>query len=578
MHTAHDIAADTERLWSAESLAAALWEDVYRKRRRRALPHLLVPFDIDRVSPGGAVIDIVQGPKSLASTLTPIGFSDLQLQGSMPSWEQCNSSCNPLGDPVTAEVLNLDDAERLWIRYLRNADRWVGMLDNVDLCYQAACKRSTFLATVIIYLGAKFADWNEGNEHSWSFIDTSAPRSEIPARWKHLKDSLYARARYLAAHAFFNGGRSLETVQAFLLLNLWRETTDSESHLHFGYAARIAMDMRLGDAAPDLDDAMDTVTQRNIARHFRERQKTYLQMLVEDRMQSTLGVTGTTISARAPAVQACASSQSGVAFQPALCAMVTARLLQDRYQQFIEQSNATDVLLHQLQLDLSDWRARHSTEEVHELSSSEESIALYESLIGILQGTVMLHIASAVMKKKFSQSDYETNNTTGRRIDAASLYCIESSERITSAMSQIPPGLVRCVPDSLGLEAAHAARYLCCMLCIYTTADLGPNYLNRAMEMIKKAADIFARAAQHDTDTVSLYATFLDSLPAAAVASSNGIGTRSTDAGLNLAHLHEEAPDLPHTGPLDFGTNFGDNDLFQELFSFLDDDTAGPGL
>ncbi|KIW24666.1 uncharacterized protein PV07_10368 [Cladophialophora immunda] len=146
--------------------------------------------------------------------------------------------------------------------------------------------------------------------------------------WRDLEENLYTRIRHLAADAFFTRTCTLETVQGFLLLNLWKEINDSVSPLHFGFAARITMDMRLGDHLPDLDDTLDPASRRRLRHHFHKTQETYLAMYAEDRMQSTLCVTGTTVSARAPAVQECAAPTCNhLSFAPQLRAMVTARLL-----------------------------------------------------------------------------------------------------------------------------------------------------------------------------------------------------------------------------------------------------------
>lgn len=115
-----------------------------------------------------------------------------------------------------------------------------------------------------------------------SFLLTAALTASAKAFHPVLYQKLYEHSQDLLTAVFRQGTKSVEVVQAILILTYWKEPHDNRVWTTVGYAIRICMDLgwhRLDPYRPDDQSNTDEIEQREI----RNVQRTWLVLFVYDR-------------------------------------------------------------------------------------------------------------------------------------------------------------------------------------------------------------------------------------------------------------------------------------------------------
>lgn len=136
-------------------------------------------------------------------------------------------------DPVLTSLCSIEELQKLIVFYFQRLQPFLAFLDPDIHTVNFLRANSPFLTTVIVAISATF--------------DRSMPKDQI--------QRLVAHAHFLAAVAFAEGQKSLEVIQAFLILVHWspsaKNQVNERSWQYQGQAMRVACEIRLDLPAPE---------------------------------------------------------------------------------------------------------------------------------------------------------------------------------------------------------------------------------------------------------------------------------------------------------------------------------------
>lgn len=539
-------------------------------------------------------------PKTLASILDP-SDDHTTSRGSSPAADEQRE------DPVSVGTISQSDALRLYSYFLSHLNIWSAMLDVDVQTHDYVQDQSTFLYSVILFAAAKAIPWRDSEAGSWDFLRkvrsgmTTHPKqrktdeqdSVIKDAWRMMRDRLHAHAKDEAARSLIDGDRSVEAVQAFFFLATWKDIDDSLTHVQSGFAFRLALDMRLGDSCPrsllkrpihralpgNAPSSHEKARERAIQAHFRKRQRTFLQLFVQDRLQSIYYVSHHTIPVFHPLIRTAELWKDDPlhgANDSWCCAAVEIRKIQSRWQGVLEDEafsrgyRPSEALVTSIRRDMEEWQAkwsawtlpRQSTSGVQSTLTSVERACRSGSML-IWTNSLSLHLGCSILRQQSpedgpmplgTRSNWDHNASTnqirsrsatpsgGPHLLSAQTpcvrFCIEAARGVLAGVLEIPAELIRAIPDSLSLEAAHAAKFLTSMVCVCEVATLQDKYLASVMDLCQRVRDRFEGGAYTDRDTIALHARFLDRLITAArepVAAAAGDTRRAADSSTEAA-------------------------------------------
>ncbi|PWN18026.1 hypothetical protein BCV69DRAFT_285623 [Microstroma glucosiphilum] len=517
-------------------------------------------------------------PKTLASILDP-SDNHAAFSGSSPTADEQRE------DPVSVGTISANDAAQLYAYFLSHLNIWSAMLDVDVQTHDYVQDRSTFLYSVILFAAAKAIPWRDSEADSWDFLrkvrggmttqpgqrKTDEQGNAIKDAWRMMRDRLHAHAKDEAARSLIDGDRSVEAVQAFFFLATWKDIDDSLTHVQSGFAFRLALDMRLGDSCPrsllkrpthralpgNASSSHEKARERAIQVHFRKRQRTFLQLFVQDRLQSIYYVSHHTIPVFHPLIRTAELWKDDplhTANDSWCCAAVEIRKIQSRWQGILEDDSfargyrPSEALITSIRRDLEEWQAkwsfwtlpRSSQRGVPGTMTAPERACRSGSMM-IWANSLSLHLGCSILRQQSpedgpmplgTRSNWDhhssTNQTRSRSTtpsggphllsaQAPSVrFCIEAARGVLAGVLEIPVDLIRAIPDSLSLEAAHAAKFLTSMVCVCEVATLQDRYLASVMELCQRVRDRFEGGTYTDRDTIALHARFLDRLITAA--------------------------------------------------------------
>ena len=117
--------------------------------------------------------------------------------------------------------------------------------------------------------------------HRSSFLLTAVLTASAKFFHPVLYHKLYQRSQDLFTSVFRQGTKSVEVVQAILILTYWKEPQDTRVWTSVGYAIRVCMDLGWHRLRPSLaeDQSRTQIDQREI----RNKERTWLVLFVYDR-------------------------------------------------------------------------------------------------------------------------------------------------------------------------------------------------------------------------------------------------------------------------------------------------------
>ncbi|KAF8835436.1 hypothetical protein BDN67DRAFT_913026 [Paxillus ammoniavirescens] len=160
-------------------------------------------------------------------------------------------------DPITAELINEDKAKMLFDAIFLRLNPFINLFDPQLHSVNYVRSKCPLLFTTLIAAGCKFFE---------------------PSLYK---DCLRL-ANDLAGHAFSEGWKRVEVVQAFACLTYWKEQDENRTWMYIGYACRMAVELGLNTfvAKPPPNETDFQLLER------RNRERTYLVLFVHDRSLS----------------------------------------------------------------------------------------------------------------------------------------------------------------------------------------------------------------------------------------------------------------------------------------------------
>jgi hypothetical protein len=97
-----------------------------------------------------------------------------------------------------------------------------------------------------------------------------------------LHSRLRSHTETLLAQAFISGDKSVEVVQAILVMTYWKEPEETRTWLLIGYAIRMCLELGWHELVLQKSDEVDNETE-NAARERRNIERTWLVIFVYDR-------------------------------------------------------------------------------------------------------------------------------------------------------------------------------------------------------------------------------------------------------------------------------------------------------
>ncbi|KAK4705175.1 hypothetical protein P7C70_g1033, partial [Phenoliferia sp. Uapishka_3] len=381
-------------------------------------------------------------------------------------------------DPISAGVVSEEQARTLFTFFMAQLNTWSCLLDPRFDDHDTVRNRSAFLYTAILCVASLFV------KHP-----NVAPSSDpnFGTDYTHAQISVLAADH--ATHVFLDGASSLEAVQAFFILSTWKDVDDSSSYLRMGFATKLAMDL-------DLSAAMPIETQdQGVIHHWRSRQRCWLALFVQDRVQGFQFFKAYTLPLNNPLIQECATwyLHPQARMEDAyLVASVQSRRIQSIYREHISNiamsrrrsGNSTggenimlDTLVCALRRELEDWYTRWVTEfsrlhnNPHWLTSPDGEATTRTLLLW--QHSIQLHICSFALKESLADSKALARgrgSVAKGLVGLTSLWpCIVSARHILQSIVKIPATTLRCAPAAQIDRSLRPARQVNSDLPVETT-------------------------------------------------------------------------------------------------------------
>ncbi|KAI4612058.1 hypothetical protein J4E80_007512 [Alternaria sp. BMP 0032] len=160
-------------------------------------------------------------------------------------------------DPISRGVVNLHFATDLFEAFMKHLNPFISQLDPTLHTFQYVRGMSSFLFTAILAAAAKLLH---------------------PA----LRKNLLSHAEELFMEGLRSGAKSVETVQAILILTYWKEPRDNRAWLNVGLAIRMAIELGWHHLGSDGMRPPENTTDLQSVR-FRNIERTWLVLFVYDR-------------------------------------------------------------------------------------------------------------------------------------------------------------------------------------------------------------------------------------------------------------------------------------------------------
>lgn len=170
--------------------------------------------------------------------------------------EECTQGTSD-NDPISKGVVNLHFATDLFEGFMKHLNPFISQLDPTLHTFQYVRGMSSFLFTAILAAAAKLLH---------------------PA----LRKTLLSHAEELFLESFRSGAKSVETVQAILILTYWKEPRDNRAWLNVGHAIRMAIELGWHNLGGDGMRPPENMSDQQ-AKQFRNIERTWLVLFVYDR-------------------------------------------------------------------------------------------------------------------------------------------------------------------------------------------------------------------------------------------------------------------------------------------------------
>ncbi|KAJ1023213.1 hypothetical protein NDA16_003366 [Ustilago loliicola] len=496
-----------------------------------------------------------------------------------------------LNDPITKGILTEPAARALFDLFMLHCNAWSGVFDPSLHTHDFVRKRSSFLYTVLLYVGARHSKrptahhlivreqrQEHVSESDWNiaYVDPVNDRTQKAADdyANQVCRRIHDQAREHAARAFVDGDRTVLCCQAFFILASWKPLDDGLSVIQVGYAFRLAMDIQLHAEMPNCvkpnESTLDQAGRQRyeaVQRRFRNRQRTFMMLFVQDKSQQISNkITTHSISADNVLVRRCQTWWKHAGSIPTdafVCASTDIRRIQGKYVELYDRiealtsatSDGPSIMMPAFLSDLFEWSARwHEAlglrEDMDEDSHSDDPVA-YERrcqrlCLKLWKDNIKTYVSSLVLKSSLKQAalqehqeivrNHHRRSTTREKEDRDSISgkshlsnglepgmvnlmampafwpCVEGARGVLEAVCAFPPERLLCAPDATITQTTHAAVLLCSLATVKSQPPLGTGYLRSNIQLIDQTSAAFRRASITEEDTVLHIAIYLESL------------------------------------------------------------------
>lgn len=513
-----------------------------------------------------------------------------------------------LHDPITQGILTEPAARALFDLFMHHCNAWSGVFDPSLHTHDFVRKRSSFLYTVLLYVGARYSKRptahhllvrEQHNEHvsesDWdlAYQDALTDRSQNAADEYALqvRRRIHDQARQHAARAFVDGDRTVLCCQAFFILASWKPLDDGLSVIQVGYAFRLAMDIQLHAEMPNCvkpdESNLDQAGRQQykaVQRRFRNRQRTFLMLFVQDKSQQISNkITTHSISADNVLIRRCQTwwkHDGSIPTDAFVCASADIRRIQGKYVELYDRiqaltsatSDGPSIMMPAFLSDLYEWNARwHEAlglredmdEDAHLDEAAAYSRRCQRLCLKLWKDNIKTYVSSLVLKSSLKQAamqehqeivrNHHRRSTTREKEDRDSLSgkshlssglepgmvnlmampafwpCVEGARGVLETVCAFPPERLLSAPDATIMQVTHAAVLLCSLATLKSQPPLGPGYLRSNIQLIDQTSAAFRRASITQEDTVLHIAIYLESL----LRPKNAAPTHAAGATLN---------------------------------------------
>ncbi|SNX85682.1 related to PRIB protein [Melanopsichium pennsylvanicum] len=496
-----------------------------------------------------------------------------------------------LNDPITQGILTEAAARALFDLFMHHCNAWSGVFDPSLHTHDFVRKRSSFLYTVLLYVGARYANkptahhlivraqrQDDIDEAEWdiAYPDPLSDRTQDAADEyaKQIRRRIHDLAREHAARAFVDGDRTVLCCQAFFILASWKPLDDGLSVIQVGYAFRLAMDIQLHAEMPSCvkpnESNLDQAGRQRyeaVQRRFRNRQRTFLMLFVQDKSQQISNkITTHSISADNVLIRRCQTwwkHDGSIPTDAFVCASADIRRIQGKYVELYDRiealtsatSDGPSILMPAFLSDIYEWSARwHEAldlrEDMDEDAHLDETVAYqrrcHRLCLKLWKDNIKTYVSSLVLKSSLKQAalqehqenvrNHHRRSTTREKEERDSVSgkshlssglepgmvnlmampafwpCVEGARGVLEAVCAFPPERLLSAPDATIMQATHAAVLLCSLATVKSQPPLGPGYLRSNIQLIDRASAAFRRASITEDDTVLHIAKYLESL------------------------------------------------------------------
>ncbi|SPO29387.1 related to PRIB protein [Ustilago trichophora] len=496
-----------------------------------------------------------------------------------------------LNDPITEGILTEPAARALFDLFMHHCNAWSGVFDPSLHTHDFVRKRSSFLYTVLLYVGSRYSkkptaqhlivreqrqeiipegDWDVA--YSDPMSDRTPKAADEYAR--QIRRRIHDQAREHAARAFVDGDRTVLCCQAFFILASWKPLDDGLSVIQVGYAFRLAMDIQLHAEMPNCvkpnETNLDQAGRQRyeaVQRRFRNRQRTFLMLFVQDKSQQISNkITTHSISADNVLIRRCQTwwrHDGSIPTDAFVCASADIRRIQGKYVELYDRiealtsatSDGPSIMMPAFLSDLYEWSARwHEAlglrEDMDEDSHLDETAAYQRRCqrlcLKLWKDNIKTYVSSLVLKSSLKQAalqehqeivrNHHRRSTTRGTEDRDSVSgkshlssglepgmvnlmampafwpCVEGARGVLEAVCAFPPERLLSAPDATIMQTTHAAVLLCSLATVKSQPPLGPGYLRSNIQLIDQTSAAFRRASITEEDTVLHIAMYLESL------------------------------------------------------------------
>uniref|UniRef100_V5ENX8 Zn(2)-C6 fungal-type domain-containing protein n=2 Tax=Kalmanozyma brasiliensis (strain GHG001) TaxID=1365824 RepID=V5ENX8_KALBG len=494
-----------------------------------------------------------------------------------------------LHDPITEDILTEPAARALFDLFMHHCNAWSGVFDPSLHTHDFVRKRSSFLYTVLLYVGSRYSKKpaahhlivrQQRDEHvpesAWDLAYPSPHTDRTPsaanAYARDIRRRIHELARNHAARAFVEGDRTVLCCQAFFILASFKPLDDGLSVIQVGYAFRLAMDIQLHAEMPNCVkpnssnlDSAGLKRYEAVQRRFRNRQRTFLMLFVQDKSQQISNkITTHSISSDNVLIRRCQTwwkHDGSVPTDAFVCASADMRRIQGKYVELYDRiealtsatSDGPSIMMPAFLSDLYEWSARwHEALGLREdMDEDADTPEAYERrfqrlCLQLWKNNIKTYISSLVLKSSLKQAalqehqeivrNHHRRSTTREKEDGGSISgksglssglepgmvnlmampafwpCVEGARGCLEVVCALPPERLLSAPDATIASTTHAAVLLCSLATVKSQPPLGPGYLRSNIQLIDQASAAFRRASIREDDTVLHIAIYLESL------------------------------------------------------------------